>query len=432
MDMGLTPPVLEAWSMFLAEMCTIYRVFLVKITKMQETGEKSSEKSLLPEDQKLFDTINNNDALLLKALLSEKPQNVNILDENNMTLLQHAAYKGNKDLVQILLDQGAEVTLCQHQHNYTALHFGALSGNPDVCLLLLEAGAKSTDTNSVGRTPSQMAAFVGHHNCVAVINNYVPKQDVECYKHTDSKTTPTLPSFLLDSFHKFIMQTNVHPIKVVMNIYSFVGLQDHLDEVKRVLESMREREMNRGPETNEVMSFKFHYLGYIVGEIRKLKDRQAAKKETAVEDEKKTDITEAFARKLLKPGKDDNLDFMDAFLKECIREFPFRESTLFRQMVTTLSGTQAPSALYVVNSVINGQRGFIDQIPHCNTCGEEKPAKKCSKCKVVQYCDRNCQRLHWTWHKKSCARLSPEAGVDNNKPNKEVDSSELQDFLSKN
>lgn len=42
----------------------------------------------------------------------------------------------------------------------------------------------------------------------------------------------------------------------------------------------------------------------------------------------------------------------------------------------------------------------------CHTCGEEKATKKCSKCKAVQYCDRECQRLHWFIHKKNCARLS--------------------------
>lgn len=133
----------------------------------------------------------------------------------------------------------------------------------------------------------------------------MPKEEVEQYTHASgTQTTPFLPSFLAESFHKFIMQINIHPLKVVMNIHNFVGLQDHLPEVKKVLELMSEKEMKRGAETNEVMSFKFHYLGYIVGEVSKLKQRQATKKENeTAEDEKKTDITEAFARKLLKPGE---------------------------------------------------------------------------------------------------------------------------------
>ena len=49
------------------------------------------------------------------------------------------------------------------------------SGKEELCKLLVQNGAKADATNSVKRTPSAMAAFVGNHNCVAVINNYVPK-----------------------------------------------------------------------------------------------------------------------------------------------------------------------------------------------------------------------------------------------------------------
>ncbi|ERL90775.1 ankyrin repeat and MYND domain-containing protein 2 [Dendroctonus ponderosae] len=374
---------------------------------------------------KIFQAIAQGDVVLLKALLAEGPHIANSLDENKMTPLQHAAYKGSREMVQVLLDQGADVKLCEHQHNYTALHFGALSGSADVCLLLLEAGAKSNETNTVGRSPAQMAAFVGHHNCVALINNYVPKGDVQVYTNGGQGGAPLLPPFLLESFHKFVMQINIHPIKVVMNVHSFVGLQEHLAEVKKVLDLMSEREMKRGQESNEVMSFKLYYLGYIVGEIGKVKVRQAANREQ--EEKRPIDITEAFARKLLKPGKEDSLEYMDGFLKECIREFPFRESTLFRQMVATLSGDDAPAALFVISACINGQRGFLDAVAHCNTCGEEKPTKKCSKCKVVQYCDRNCQRLHWTWHKKSCSRLGQQEGAA---PARDIDLKELQTFIN--
>ncbi|KAJ8952804.1 hypothetical protein NQ318_008121 [Aromia moschata] len=358
---------------------------------------KSQEQS----EKEIFEAIDKNDVVLLKSLLSEK-QNVNIVDENSMTPLQHACYKGNKEIVQLLLDQGADVNCSEHQHNYTALHFAGLSGNSDICLALLLAGAKSSETNTVGRTAAQMAAFVGHHDCVAIINNYIPKSDVECYtKPQGLQTAPLLPPFLIESFHKFIMQVNIHPVKIVINVYKFVGLSDHLPEIKNVLELMSEKEMKRGSEMNEVMSFKFYYLAYTIGEIIKIRQRQTGSKKDETEEDKKLDVTELFTRKLLKSGKDGQLEFMDRFLIECVREFPFRESTLFRQMRVKIP----PSALSVVVSAINGQRGFVDNVSACNTCGEEKPAKKCSKCKIVQYCDRNCQRLHWHWHKKACNRL---------------------------
>lgn len=64
----------------------------------------SEQKELSETEKRIFEAIDKNDVSLLKTLLVGK-QNVNILDENLMTPLQHAAYKGNKEIVQMLLDQ---------------------------------------------------------------------------------------------------------------------------------------------------------------------------------------------------------------------------------------------------------------------------------------------------------------------------------------
>ena len=74
-------------------------------------------------------------------------------------------------------------------------------------------------------------------------------------------------------------------------------------------------------------------------------------------------------------------------------------------MVATLAASDPPSAASVVSAAIDGQRAFLDNAQVCITCGEDKANKKCSKCKAVQYCDRECQRLHWFMHKKACTRL---------------------------
>lgn len=312
--------------------------------------------------------------------------------------------------------------MCKHEHGYSALHFAGLSGNSDVCHLLLLAGAKQHMINTVGRTAAQMAAFVGNHNCVATINNFIPKSDIDYYTIPQGlQTTPVLPPFLADSFHKFVMTINIHPIRIALNVQKYTGFSDHLNEIKKVLELMCSREMKKGTETNEVMAFKFHYLSYIVGDIIKSKERQSQIKK---DDEKKSDFVDLLARKLLKMNKDGNLDVMDAFLKECIRDFSYRECTIFRQMVSSLAGKDPPSALSVVNAAINGQRGFIDNVSVCHTCGEEKPAKKCSKCKAVQYCDRECQRLHWFMHKKCCAR---EVSSDTNEKQSGPDAAALSE-----
>ncbi|XP_012272395.1 ankyrin repeat and MYND domain-containing protein 2 [Orussus abietinus] len=361
----------------------------------------SDDEKLLALQKEIFTKIYNDKVTELKTLLGANKIKVDFIDENELSPLQHACYRGNTEIAQMLIDQGADVNMCLHEHAYTALHFAALSGNADLCHLLMSHNAKITAVNDVGRTPAQLAAFVGNYNCVATINNFIPKADIDYYiKPQGLQTEPLLPPHLADSFHKFIMQGNVHPVRVALNLQRCPGLLENLPKVQKVLETMRYREMTRGVETNEIMAFKYHYLSCVVAEVIKCQKHQEALKA-----EKKSDPVELLVRKFLKCSKSDgNPEYQESFLRESVREFPFRESTIFRQMVATLASNDPPSAVSVVSAAINGQRGFTDNLQICITCGEEKATKKCSKCKAVQYCDRECQRLHWFMHKKACAR----------------------------
>jgi hypothetical protein len=107
---------------------------------------------------------------------------------------------------------------------------------------------------------------------------------------------------------------------------------------------------------------------------------------------------------------DGTQEYMDKYIRECIRTFPFPQSALLQNMVTTLSKVPIgghPSAYTVVNSSVNGQRMFQDE-GSCAACGEEKAMKKCSRCKSVSYCGQECQKLDWFSHKKFCNRYNEE------------------------
>lgn len=401
---------------------------------------------LTADQQQIFDRISKNEVSELKLVLGQFRAGVDFVDENGMTPLQHAAYKGNKEAVQLLLDQGADVNSGRHEYNYTALHFGALSGSVDVCVKLLLAGANPNAVNSVGRTAAQMAAFVANHQVVATINNFVPAKDVEHFTKTPA-ADPLLPVVHLEGFHKFVMQINIHPVRIALNLQKYGLFVEDLKRLKKVLDEMMEREMKRRTEINEVMAFKFHYLGYFVNEIAKCRDYFLARKDKADKegggdaggkDQKSLDFVELFAKRVLKLGKDGSLEYIEATIRECVREFPFRECTIFRQVVTQLASKENPaSALEIIKAAINGQRGFQDTISFCSSCGEEKPDKKCSKCKEVQYCDRECQRLHWFMHKKVCARpvVATGAAAQGVPPakdaKKEIDSAEISEQLQK-
>lgn len=140
---------------------------LVKMIVENEVFTKAAEK------------ISNNDCSGLQEILKNYNIPIDAEDDNGMTLLHHAAFKGKKEICQLLLDlvrivlkyldmssninvtQGANPNGGHHEHKYTTLHFAALSGNVDICQQMLQYGAVPDALNSVGRTAAQMAAFVG-------------------------------------------------------------------------------------------------------------------------------------------------------------------------------------------------------------------------------------------------------------------------------
>ncbi|KAM3421095.1 hypothetical protein BST61_g1509 [Cercospora zeina] len=52
--------------------------------------------------------------------------------------------------------------------------------------------------------------------------------------------------------------------------------------------------------------------------------------------------------------------------------------------------------------------------PVCNKCGEdeqkETPLLVCGGCRLVRYCDRECQKESWAKHKKLCKAVGPKPG----------------------
>lgn len=277
-----------------------------------------------------------------------------------------------------------------------------------------------------------MGAFVANHKAVSTINNFVSRSDVEYYtKIQGQQTSPSLPPTLLESFHKFIIQPNIHPVRIGLNLQRLGIVPENYVTVKKVLDLMVEREMKRTSEINELMAFKYHYQGWIVKEIISCREHFLARKDSKeAEKDSKSDYLEMFIKRVLKPNKD-GMDYMELTIRECVREFPFRECTIFQQVVRQLASKENNlTALEVLKQSINGQRGFQDLNTLCSTCGDEKPDKKCSKCKQVQYCDRECQRLHWWLHKKECARLSSQPAPAPSTEKPQIDQAELSQELS--
>lgn len=371
----------------------------------------------LSENEKaLLQKISDNKIEEVKLLLNENDVSVNCVDDSGMTPLQHAAYKGNYEMCKILIELGSDVNINEHNHSYTALMFAALGGHKRVVSLLLESGANVDAINSVGRNAAQMAGFVGQHDIVSIINNFIPRDELLYYtKIVGLETEPRLSQNLVSPLHSFIRQTNINPVRIGLTLKKSWSLVENGSKVVKVLELLCEKQLKKA-EPFEMLALKFHYLAYLLSQILKYLNKNSKENDVAGDEKASESIatskTFANLKQLdnllkfwLKSNEENFPENMERFLRQCVREFPFRDCALFQQLVRTLSTVeigQEPSAVTILSQTINGQKGFDEDAPACSACGEPDPDKKCSKCKSVTYCNQECQRLHWATHKLHC------------------------------
>ncbi|XP_051921850.1 ankyrin repeat and MYND domain-containing protein 2a [Hippocampus zosterae] len=352
---------------------------------------------LSPSEKELFDVITTGNVQEASRLLGCKDVRVNCLDEYGMTPLMHAAYKGKADMCKLLLRHGADVNCNHHEHGYTALMFAGLSGKTDITWMILDAGAETDVVNSVGRTAAQMAAFVGQHDCVTVINNFFSRARLDYYtKAQGLEKEPKLPPKLAGPLHKIIMSINLNPVKMVLLVKEnpLLASPSALDKCCRVMELICEKCMKQH-DMNEVLAMKMHYISCVLAKcVSFLNERD--------------DQLDGLVKSLLKGRDSDGFPvYQEKFIRECVRKFPYCDATLLQQLVRSIAPVSIgndPTALSVLTQAITGQVGFMDA-EFCTTCGDKGAQKRCSICKMVTYCGQACQKLHWFTHKKVCKKL---------------------------
>ncbi|XP_035217493.1 ankyrin repeat and MYND domain-containing protein 2-like [Stegodyphus dumicola] len=360
----------------------------------------SSKSELSDAEKELFKYTQERNYEEVKRLLTTENVSVDCVDDDGMTPLQHAAYKGDYKLCKLLLDCGADVNLSRHISKYSALTFAGLSGKVDVVSLLLEHGASTTSVNSINKTAAQMAAFVGNHHVVSTINNFIPIEEIDYFtKPRGLEKEPKLPSSLCNPLHKMVIMTNINPVRLAFYIQQNLDLLRNIKKVNRVLEILSEKQLKE--EGNELLSLKFHHLAFILNACKSYLN---------------VDIGAASCREILFPLikcwiKGDENGFpvvLEKLLRQDVREYPYHDCSLFQQLVRSLAPVKIgdePSAISILSEAVNGQRG-IDNTVSCSTCGEPDAEKKCSACKSVTYCGKTCQKLHWFTHKMICPKLA--------------------------
>ena len=358
-----------------------------------------------------------------------KLKNVDSVDEHGTTVLQYAAFRGYYELCDLLIKAGADVNAKTHDQGYSALMFATISNHKRVVHLLLENDADVDYTNQIGRTASQMASFVNANESVDVINSYIPKRELEYFTQTHSpyEKEPKLPAPCLDPLHRLLIKSNnFSPIFVLKSIREAPVLVKHIDRVIGTLDAFVTKVFKVGENScpNDLLAFKLHYYKYLFefvrGQQKVLRKRQETEEGEEEEEKHVEKLFETAAKTLLVEekivqGRDEKCRlFQEKFLRESIRQFPYKECALLRQMVTILARTplgQSPSALYVITSCLNGQKlnskfdddneeGQKISALECKTCTVKNlDVKLCTHCRVVAYCDKFCQKVHWPIHK---------------------------------
>ncbi|XP_059899102.1 ankyrin repeat and MYND domain-containing protein 2-like [Gadus macrocephalus] len=360
---------------------------------------------LSASERAILELISAGDVSEAEKLLANQDMRVNCLDEFGMTPLMHAAYKGKAHMCQLLLRHGADVNCNQHEYGYTALMFAGLSGKSDITTMMLDAGAEVDVVNSVGRTAAQMAAFVGQHDCVSVINNFFPRARLDYFTTAQGQDKePKLPPKLAGPLHKIVMTTNLNPVKMVLLVQESPLLlaAEALEQCYGVMDLLCEQCL-RQQDMNEVLAMKMHYISCVLQRcLTHLRGRD--------------DHLDALVMSLLE-GRDSDgfLQNQEKFIRECITKFPHCEAALLQQLVKSIAPVEIgddPTAFSVLTQALMGQMALVDA-DFCFTCGERGAKKRCSYCKSVTYCSVACQRLHWFSHKKMCSALqAPEANHD--------------------
>lgn len=409
-------------------------------SETNEESIKTNTKSLifdLLKEKKLEDAV--------KFIQDGELKEIDCVDEHGTTPLQYAAFRGWIDICELLISKGADVNAKTHDQGYTALMFAAISNHKSVAKLLLDNEADVDYTNMIGRTASQMAGFVNSNECVDLINSYVSKQALGYFTeiHSINETEPKLPKECFSELHKLLtVSSDYSPIRILKSIKMSKdnALMVNADKIIKTLDSFCSKSFKNenGDCPNDLLAFKLHLYKYYFEYVLNMKKSLIKKAELSNQkDDNNQDIESKsfeFCFKQLISQEEVEIEkgsnkvkkmhrvFEEKFLRESIRQFPYVECALVRQLVTILFNVKIgnhPSALYTITSCLNGQRlnESFDNNSSLDETGEKKENKRvllecascylrsldnkwCTHCKKVSYCDQVCQRLHWPYHKK--------------------------------
>jgi ankyrin repeat protein len=106
----------------------------------------------------------------VRTLLASKDIEIDRRDGFNETPLYIAVHTANINIVQLLIDAGANLNITNRLED-TALHIAAFTGNLPATEALLKAGAKVTVKNNWDQTPLHFATIIGNLHIAKLLLN---------------------------------------------------------------------------------------------------------------------------------------------------------------------------------------------------------------------------------------------------------------------
>jgi ankyrin repeat protein len=113
----------------------------------------------------------------IKSLIAQG-EDINTRNIRGHAPIHLATVKGNSDVVQLLLENGADVNVVGTDSGCTSLHYATSLGHVDLCELLIRYGADTDAQTAKLETPLHLAIAKGHREVVAILLKYRARLDI--------------------------------------------------------------------------------------------------------------------------------------------------------------------------------------------------------------------------------------------------------------
>lgn len=110
---------------------------------------------------------------LVELFLDEDPLLLNMKTKEGLSCINIAAWRGDHSMVQLLLQQGAEID-DRTKWGETPLHHAVTFGHIKVCEILLRAGADPHAEDRLRRTPYQIGMQKGTRQVKKILSQFAP------------------------------------------------------------------------------------------------------------------------------------------------------------------------------------------------------------------------------------------------------------------